>query len=276
MVWLSLFACVGPGPSDSGTDSETDTEIVAPMSFTAVGFNVESGGSVVSIVADETVAPVTGESLWGFNEVEDDAAARLLVAAAGDSNDEDFKYVLGTTGWEDRLVLAWDDARFALESSTELDDINVGGTVRAPLVGQMRERESGLKFLFVVNHLWRGDEAKRHEQATLLNEWAQDQSLPIVMVGDYNFDWDLDDNTHDEGYDNLTEDGVFSWVKPDELFRTECSASYNSVLDFTFVAGDAQDWDASAEILQPDDSYCAGFNRDNYSDHRPVAATFTP
>jgi hypothetical protein len=54
-------------------------------------------------------------------------------------------------------VLAWDDQRFSLEDDYELSDINVGGTVRAPLVGRMRERSTDQEFLFVVNHLWRSE-----------------------------------------------------------------------------------------------------------------------
>ena len=38
----------------------------------------------------------------------------------------------------------------------------------------------------MVNHLYRTKEARRHLQADLLNEWASQQQLPVIAVGDYN------------------------------------------------------------------------------------------
>jgi endonuclease/exonuclease/phosphatase family metal-dependent hydrolase len=138
----------------------------------------------------------------------------------------------------------------------------------------MREREHGFEFLFVVNHLWRSDEPARHEQAALLNDWGRDQSEPILMVGDYNFDWEVDGGGHDLGYDNLTADGVFDWVEPDPIVKTQCSGYYDSILDFTFLGGDARSWGATSEVLRTDHDYCRE-DPENYSDHRPVAVTFT-
>ena len=61
-----------------------------------------------------------------------------------------------------------------------------------------------------------------------------------MAVGDYNFDRDVrtGDTVHDRGYDLLTVDGVFTWVRPPQLIRTQCS--FDSVLDFVLVAGDAR------------------------------------
>lgn len=203
-----LAACREPAPGTAPDDSGTPPPAEAP--FTAVGFNTESDGSDPERVAVDTIAPIAGESLWGLCEVEYEDAALLYVAAAMDEGSaQRWDHVLGTTGWSDLLMLAWDDAVFALEGYEELDDINVDGTVRAPLVGTMRHRASGVTFLFVVNHLWRSDTANRHEQAELLNAWGRDQTLPVVMVGDYNFDWDVQSGDHDEGYDLLTDGGVF-------------------------------------------------------------------
>jgi hypothetical protein len=263
---------VGVG-SCAGDDTEPGTP--APVTFTIVGFNAESGGSQSDLVAEETIAPVRGESIWGLAEVEDDATAAQFVAAAKDpDSDQDFQYVLGTTGRDDRLVLAWDDAKFALERWEELEDINIGGTARAPLVGHMRERSTETAFLLVVNHLWRTDDSARRRQGELLNTWGVGQTGPIVMVGDFNFDWDVEDGTHDRGYDNLVANDVFVWVRPDPIVKTQCSG-FNSVLDFSFVGGTAKSWVSSAEILYTDNVYCSSRNEDRLSDHRPVAFTIT-
>jgi endonuclease/exonuclease/phosphatase family metal-dependent hydrolase len=270
MLVVALSGCLAaPVPDD-------DTGVPpSPVDFVAVAFNVESGGSDVSVVASGAVAPVAGESLWGFEEVLDEDAASILVDATADAgSDQRFDYVYGTTGWEDHLVLAWDDARFELVSSEELDGINLGGTLRAPLVGHMREREHGTEFLFVINHLSRTDDARRHAQAKLLHDWGMAQTEPILMMGDYNFDWDVDDGTHDVGLDDLTADAAFVWVEPDPILPTECS-SYRSVLDFAFAGGSAEGWPMTSTILDPDDSYCRYANRDTWSDHRPLAASVT-
>lgn len=269
VIVVALLACKQPADT-------VDTDVPADVTFTAVGFNVESGGSDTQIVADQVVAAVQGESLWGFEEVQNQTAATILMAAVNDAgSDQDFQYVYGTTGWEDRLVLAWDNTRFELVSSEELNDINIGGTARAPLVGHMRERSTGTAFLFVVNHLWRTDNDARHEQGTMLNAWGAQQIDPIVMVGDYNFDWKVDGTGHDIGYDNLTANGVFVWVQPDPIVMTECNAGYNSLLDFTFLGGGAKSWPATSEILNRDDDYCSHRNQDINSDHRPVKTQLT-
>jgi endonuclease/exonuclease/phosphatase family metal-dependent hydrolase len=251
------------------------SRVAPPLRFDVIGFNIESGGSNARVIADEVVALVQGEALWGFSEVAGEEGADYLVAAAADpGTDQSFRYVLGTTGWEDRLVLAWDDTRFELLSSEELHEMNVGGNVRAPLVGRMRERQSDARFTLVVNHLYRSDAAARLEQAELLNAWGAGEEGPILMVGDYNFDWDVQTGEPNDAYDALVADDVFVWVRPDPLLRTQCSDLYNSVLDFVFVGGSARDWEASSTILMPEEAYCAA-NELTHSDHRPVQGSFT-
>lgn len=264
---MALLAC-------HQTVDTADTNVVTDVTFTVVGFNVESGGSDTQIVADTAVAPILGESLWGFEEVQDESAAQILIAATSDAG-QDFQYVYGTTGQSDHLVLGWDNNRFELVSSEELSDINIHGTARAPLVGHLRERSTGTAFTLVVNHLWRTDNTARAQQGTMLNQWGAQQVDPVVMIGDYNFDWNVDGSGHDVGYDNLTANNVFVWNQPDPLIKTECASSYDSVLDFTFLGGATQSWPATSEILDPDEEYCAYRNKDTYSDHRPVKTQLT-
>jgi endonuclease/exonuclease/phosphatase (EEP) superfamily protein YafD len=140
-------------------------------------------------------------------------------------------------------------------------------------VARFRITGTTTEFLFMVNHLYRSRAARRHEQSQLLNAWARTQTLPIIALGDYNYDWSVQngDTDHDAGYDLLTADGVFVWIRPATLRRTHCS-HHNSVLDFVFAAGDARTWDGLAEILPADPSYCPDDN--TTSDHRMVVAAF--
>jgi endonuclease/exonuclease/phosphatase family metal-dependent hydrolase len=182
---------------------------------------------------------------------------------------------LGTTGGGDRLLIVYDADRFELVQQFELHDINPQGRVRSPLVAHLKVAASGQELLFMVNHLFRTNDAARHEQARLLNAWAREQTLPVIAVGDYNYDWDVvqGETRHDQGFDEMTRDGVFVWVRPTMLVNTQCSRQFNSVLDFIFAAGPAKAWQGTSEILERQPEYCPDTNAT--SDHRPVLATFT-
>ncbi len=277
LALLSLLACPPPVNDDTSNGDDTgtpDTAPVGPATLTVVGFNVESGDSDVFTVA-ELVEGVQGEHIWGFSEVQNSDWARTFQQAARDADAELWSNVVGSTGNADKLSVVWNTDHYEMISWKELHDINVGGTARAPLVAHMKHRASGLEFQFMVNHLWRTQESSRHEQAQRLQDWALEQALPVVAVGDYNFDWRVDGGNvdHDLGFDYMTAENAWRWVRPDPMERTQCSGwGEGSVLDFTFVAGAAQDWEATSEVLAPSD-YC-DFEDDQQADHRPVAATF--
>jgi endonuclease/exonuclease/phosphatase family metal-dependent hydrolase len=176
-----------------------------------VGFNVESGGARPDVV-DDLVRAAQGVDLWGFSEVQDDAWGMLFEQAAEDGEAADFQRILGTTGGGDRLLIVYNGDRLDLVRQFELTDINIKGRVRAPLVAHFRLKPAGSEFLFMVNHFYRSNAEGRHEQARLLNAWARQQTLPVIAVGDYNFDWDVTngETMHDQGYDLLTAEGVFA------------------------------------------------------------------
>ena len=70
----------------------------------------------------------------------------------------------------------------------------------------------------------------------------------------------------------MTAGGVFDWVEPSNILKTQCSSRFNSILDFVFLANQPQTWQATSEILFPASNYCQ--DEDEFtSDHRPVAAT---
>jgi endonuclease/exonuclease/phosphatase family metal-dependent hydrolase len=245
---------------------------VAAEPLTVVGFNVESGGANLNVLASQ-IEELADVDLWGFSEVQDSAWERRFREAAAVGENASFNSILGTTGGADRLQIAYDSDRLELVRQFELHAINVGGNVRAPLVGEFRDKASGQSFLFMVNHLYRSQAERRYEQARMLNGWARIQTLPVIAVGDYNFDWNAagGETDHDRGFDEMTADNVFAWVKPAAIIKTNCSP-HNSVLDFVFVSGAAQQWSSSSSILFSEPSYCS--NEASRSDHRPVLAAF--
>ncbi len=246
----------------------------ASSQLTVVGFNVESGDANPDFIAKTYIQPLKTGEIWGFSEVQNQSWLETFEQAVEKGIHADVKSILGTTGRQDKLAIVYNSDRLEKINQFELGSINVGGNVRAPLVAHFRLKSNQQEFLFMVNHLYRSRKDLRHEQARLLNRWAKKQTLPIIAVGDYNFDWDVEkgEKKHDKGYDLLTEKEVFRWVKPEMILKTHCSTKYNSVLDFIFVSGAAKNWNASAKILYPEASYCP--DTDQKSDHRPVLSSF--
>jgi hypothetical protein len=257
-------------PDAAPSGSEEDAIAVA-------GWNIGLDDADITAIADR-IAAIEGVDIWGIAEVNRPTAAADLERAAESGEPGDFAAVVGRSGDAMRLVALYDDTRFDLLEWYELDHINTTGNARAPLVLHLRATAGGEQFLFMVNHLYRSRDDERHKQAQLLNAWAQTQDLPVIAVGDYNFDWEVagGDLRHDPGYDLMTTGGLWEWVRPAQLITTQCSGwpcRYDSVLDFVFAAGPARDWHADSEILVapgdfPDDTAT--------SDHRPVLARFWP
>ena len=249
-------------------------------------WNLESGDSDVLTVA-QRIATLDGVDLWGLSEVVNASALTQLEAAAEDGENADFAALLSRSGGADRLAILYNADRFELLSQDELEYINLGGSARAPLLVHLRDRASGQAFVFMVNHLNRDNDQRRHDQAVLLNEWAMVDGRPAIAVGYYNFDWSVPggENDHDLGYDWLTADDVWTWVRPADLVTTQCSVragipptlgdafrcTYTSVLDFVFTANGAQDWPATSTILVADGDFA---DDETTSDHRPVLAWF--
>jgi endonuclease/exonuclease/phosphatase family metal-dependent hydrolase len=238
-------------------------------------WNIESGGSDPETIARQ-IADEQGVDIWGLSEVQSPQVAERLQRAAAEGEDATFERLVGTKGGSDRLVILYNSKRLQrVGDPIELHEFNPGGTGRSPLAVRLRGRTTGQEFMFMVNHLFRGSRAKRHLQAKQLNTWARSAPVPVISVGDYNFDFDaqMGDNPdhRNKGFDLLTKDGVFVWVRPERLIKTQ-SSNFNSVLDFVFVAGTAVGWKAESRIIvRPGDFP----DNKQTSDHRPVEAVFT-
>lgn len=245
-----------------------------------IGWNLESGDSDTATLA-KTVLKYADCDIWGLSEVADNKVSETLELSAESQTRPQFNTVLGTTGRSDAMAIMYDTRRLRLLDVKELRHLQEERG-RAPLVGLFELKETGDRFYFMVNHLYRGNRkdnrGKRLRQSEGLNIWAAEAAHPVIAVGDYNYDWDLPNGaSHDKGFDALLDDGVFAWVEPAAKIRTQCSdpgqTQYNSILDFVFVSGAAQNWQGKSDILEAQASWCP----DNAmrSDHRPVRANFT-
>lgn len=238
-----------------------------------VGWNAEANfnGADPTVIA-ERMAFIPDVDVWGFCEVRNSNWADELEHGAHLGSGDPFDHVLGTTGGGIKLLVIFNTDKFDRVGDQELHDINEGNH-RAPLVVKLRLKSTGDELLVMVNHLARGNASLRRQQATKLNQWASQQPLPVIALGDYNFDWHYrhGESDHDEGYDNMVAGGVFQWVRPKILIRTQ-SSHFDGVLDFVFTANLPTTWQASAIILREPGDFP---DNDSTPDHRPMVATFT-
>ncbi len=280
--WVSATLIV-PAPQaaptlPASTLGAVDLNAADPTAFVHVTWNAGLDDATLAEIAAQ-LAAFGGVDLWTIQEARGTNVAATLEAAAEAGESAAFASVLGTTGADIKLLTLYNDTRFDLLGAEELHAINTTGNARAPLVLHLRDSVTGVEFLLMNNHLYRSREAERDRQATLLNEWAKTQTLPILAGGDYNFDYDVPDGpaSADRGFANMTAGGVWEWARPAQLVPTQCTdnlpCTYDDILDFVFAAGPARDWAIESRVVvRPGDQPDTG----QISDHRPVVAVVQP
>lgn len=229
-------------------------------------FNINSANTSATTIARQ-MSEQKEIDIWGISESCHEFPAKIkpILKQVGD-----YEVVNGSTGRDkNRLQIYYKQNKYRLLSHLELDNINKFNRVRAPLIAKFLDIETNKEFFFMVNHLYRNDNNARLEQAQQLNVWAKQQSLPIIAVGDYNFDLSpYNPNDRGPGFDALIKDSTFTWIMPSLLLPSQCS-SYNSILDFVFISNKVVANNYSSDILYPEDGYC---KNSKYSDHRPLIA----
>lgn len=283
-AFVTLFICVAAVFAVAGGQ----VAATEPLTIRICGWNVQSDFTPKQHESDpdliaQQIAAKDDVDLWGLCEVLGQTALDKFEKGAEEGEGSDFESLLSGTGGRDRLAIIYDTARFELLGVEELGMIQLSPGLRAPLVAHFRGRTTGTEFLFMVNHLKRGGAQNpvRIEQARRLHEWARDQRLPVIAVGDWNMDYDVELGDlgvphRDRAYDELTRDGVWKWLRPEPLLKTNADPDFNTVLDFVFVANAPFGWFAESHILEREEDRHATENEfsddDRESDHRPVDA----
>jgi len=253
--------------------------------------------------------------LVGLQEVRAENAAAYEQAL--EENGRNYRRFVSESGGSDRLVMLLDETRFRAEGdSRELEShgevLLPGGRSRRPLYIVLTDRENDdLRFVFMNNHLTRGNRTDRQRQALVLRMWAESQSMPIVAVGDYNFDFVFENLTGNVSMAIFLappagQPSVWKWVVPDGSVetvgsgadeRTVVAATFidtnwadqfgtgddvsdvrrdrypGSSLDFIFVGQAARNWKVNSKVIVRGGDFPDG---PNTSDHRPVEATLWP
>jgi len=243
--------------------------------LTVVTFNVESDDDTLKeqVAKDiETIADAV--DLWGLVEVADKDQANAYRAAAAKGGGK-YRYILGESGGEDRLTILYNLDRLRLMNTQELDQLPGS---RKALVSRFKMKESGREFYFAVNHFNRGDASRRQRQARGFSDWIKKQKLPVIAVGDYNFDYDPKRHIGNRSFEIFSQGRTVKWIQPHCVSEgncpktgTQCDPNYSSILDFVFAANGAEFWAIGSEVLYRERDYCAR-DRRGHSDHRPVRA----
>jgi len=248
---------------------------VPPNQFTAVSWNVDSGDADPHVIALR-ITEMHGVDLWGLTEVRDDRWVGLLQGAAGENHPGQIVPIFSPTGGSGRSLILYDAVRFDLLGYFELDWADqpwyqAGMVLRPALIAQLRHRQTGLEFFFVVNRFLPEWAAM---QAVKIDEWAARQTIPVIAVGSYYFQYCLGQPFRCDGQKGLKRmayDGTFQWVKPGNLVRT-FDHEANTIEDFVFLSNAVGKLLAESTILvEPDDFPSTS----STSDHRPIWTTFT-
>lgn len=242
-----------------------------------LAWNIESGGNNPAVIVQQ-LAEISRHDIYCLCEVNADNFD-LYKTALGTG----FVSVTSQTGRADRLQIIFDSNRFELLQQKELDhyrehELN-NGTHRSPLFVRLRDRESGVESIVMTNHLARSNADLRTQQAIGLREWARDQNVAVINIGDFNMDYDFHTQKGNDAFAEMIRDNVWMWVRPAELIDTNWSAdgagndNYpDSMLDFAFVAGPAKDWNPVCKVIVRDGDFP---DDRTTSDHRPIELRLT-
>ena len=245
----------------------------ATKELSVLAWNVESGGSDPEVIAKQ-LAELRGYDVYCLSEVDDDDFDTFRKAVP-----EGFVAVNSNSGGGDRLQILFNGNRFESLEQKELSqhrnfELN-NGNHRSPMYVRLKEKTAGVEFIVMVNHLARGKADLRTKQAVGLREWARDQNVAVINIGDFNMDFDFRTQKGNAAFPEMLRDNVYQWAKPAELIDTNWADqdgdgkdNYpDSMLDFAFVAGPAKDWMPVCRVVVRDGDFP---DDKTTSDHRPI------
>ena len=250
----------------------------------AISWNLESGDSDADFLANQ-FREKGRVDLWGLCEVKSRVFAERLEQAVEAETGSDYELVMSTDAHEDKLAILYDKGRFEEQDRLELEAVRLDSSgLRPMLVVHLKGKQTGREFFFGVNHLKAMGGAanidKRVRQSKIINDWAETQILPVVICGDFNYPFPVDEAGEPPiDFQEILADDVFQWVRPERLLKTQQSPDFNTVLDFFFVANAIAGWEGESRILNREgngEAVAAQFGDDGQqTDHRPVEAVFS-
>lgn len=264
-------------PKESAPTAQQPADSSSPISVLA--WNLESGGNDPNVIAAQ-LTDLAGFDIYCLSEVHAGNFGKYTNALPAG-----FVSANSSLGGGDRLQIIFDSNRFELLQQRELHDhgeykLN-NGNHRSPLFVRLKDRATGTEFIVMTNHLARRNATLRKEQAIGMREWARDQNVAVINIGDFNMDYNFLTQQGNDAFPEMLRDNVWSWVTPEEFIDTNWSDpdddgkdNYpDSMLDFAFVAGPAKDWNPVCRAIVRDGDFP---DDDTTSDHRPIELRLTP
>jgi hypothetical protein len=246
-----------------------------PKSLSILTWNIESPGSNPEVIANQLEELIPFDIL-ALSEVPETSTDMFVTRWGSEAS------LVGTSGGQSRLLLAWNPAKLECLNKEELKTIDGKGfgpgNQIAPLVAHLKHLESGFEFKVVMNKLHRGSDTVRKTQALLLCDWGKQQTTPCIAVGGYNFDFDFNTKKGNAAFEAFMETKVWDWVEPKEWIDNNWADNNrdgkddypDSLLDFVFTT----QWDKAkptasitCQIIQRDGDFP---DSDQTSDFRPI------
>ena len=241
-----------------------------------LSWNVESDGANADVICNQLSELNQSDryDVIGLTEVKPPDWKKFRSALG-----EHYRYEFSRSGFSDRMQILFNTNVFEEVRHFDLKKINLLNRYRAPLVVQLRHLKTGREFLVMLNHLARGKAGIRQQQAELLVQWARDQTLPVIAIGDYNFDYVFETKKGNPAFKKMLKDNVWEWVQPDQMIDTNWYDELGdgeddypgSMLDFAFVANAAKTWKKTCRVIVRDGDFP---DDESTSDHRPFELEF--
>ena len=244
-----------------------------------------SSGSSPAIAAVSLRDDYNGIDIFAFSEVVGEEEAEVFAALADEDENAGYKHLIGKSGRTLRVGMIFSSARFELLESSELRFASTSGGSRKPLAAKFRQRAGGTAFWVVAVHLTRGrtesdgsgsGDIRNDAQSQELREWVEARQEPVIVLGDFNYDFDFLTDRRRIGFDTFTKNGNLIWVRPEADVDTNWSGENrdrfpNKILDFVFVNQKAGSWKKRSVVYQRPGDFPDSWRT---ADHRPVVAFF--
>ncbi len=246
-----------------------------------ISWNVETEGSDAEIIAKQLCAFPRSDA-YLLQEVDSRGLARYA-AAIREAHGQDYKFFISSFGGPHKLGVIIDQSKLTIRSFSELmsfGDYELNNyRFRSPLVIDV-ETKIGLKFKLVTVHLARGNAKFREEQANGLREWGAAQTVPIILAGDCNFDFDIPTKKGNPAYDAFFAGDIWQLFEPIEWIDTnwddrdgDGKDNYpGSTLDFAAHCDHGTSVKGTCQIIVRNGDFP---DNDRTSDHRPLMLEIT-
>ena len=242
-----------------------------------ISWNIESGGAETATIARQlTSLPKVDAYL--LQEVSARDMGRLA-AAVRKAHGSQYKYYLSSLGGSDRLAIIIDEKKYQIRSFSELFSFGEhqlnNWRHRSPLVAHLERISDSQEFLLLTVHLARGNADLRTEQAQGLREWAKVQTIPVILAGDCNFDYDFQKQKGNKAYAAFFAGDVWQEVVPEKRIDSNWSDRNgdgkddypDSSLDFAAVCSNGFQVTSSSSVIVREGDFP---DTKATSDHRPL------